>query len=188
MIKRGTGFTMLLVATSLAVVGTAGAHTSKAAFSWHVADDFLESEAGSPPWAIAVASNGDTIQVDGTGAMDVGAKTASGGGRFVHNFASGGSASGTFTADELVSFQFYGCGGEGVPDTLCGGLAKLAVTLTPDADPSVHLSGLLWVDCLLGGDIPSDGDPARVEGIRLSVAGINFNRTELSGFTVFIVE
>ncbi|MBP2355984.1 hypothetical protein JOF29_007094 [Kribbella aluminosa] len=30
-----------------------------------------------------------------------------------------------------MSFLFYGCGGDGVPDFLCGGLAKLDVTLTP---------------------------------------------------------
>jgi hypothetical protein len=71
-----------------------------------------------------------------------------------------------------------------VPDFLCGGEAKLAVTLTPDADPSVHLPGILWIDCLLGDKIP----PSAEEGIRLNVQGlINFNKTSPhSGFTVFI--
>jgi len=175
------------LAVTLTVTGTASAGTSKAAYSWHVADELLEQEVGSPPWAIASAPNGDTIQLDGTGVLDAGAKTASGGGRFVHNFAGGGSASGTFTADQLVSFQFYGCGGEGVPDFLCGGLAKLEVTLTPNADPSVHLPAILWIDCLIGDKIPSGGEPARHEGIRLNVEGqVNFNHTEHSGFTVFI--
>jgi hypothetical protein len=115
-------------------------------------------------------------------------KTASGGGRFIHNFASGGSASGTFTADRLVSFQFYGCGGAGLPDFLCGGLAKLEVTLTPDADPSQQSPGILWIDCVLGEMIPSGGDPARHEGIRLNARGINFNHTEPSGLTVFVLQ
>lgn len=188
--SRARLFVVVAVALMLAplpVVGTASAETSKAAYSWHVADELLEDQAGSPEWAIARAENGDTIQVDGTGAMDVAAKTASGGGRFVHNFAGGGSASGTFTAERLLSFQFYGCGGEGLPDSLCGGLAKLEVTLTPDANPSLHFRGILWIDCLVGDKIPSGGEPARHEGIRLNVKDlINFVHTEHSGFTVFI--
>jgi hypothetical protein len=44
--------------------------------------------------------------------MDIAARTANGDGRFVHNFAGGGSASGTYTANRLVSFQFYVPGGE----------------------------------------------------------------------------
>ncbi|MGH9184505.1 MAG: hypothetical protein ACRD0U_01610, partial [Acidimicrobiales bacterium] len=178
----------LVVVSVVVPVTSASAQTSKAGYSWHVADDFLEQAVGSPPWAIASAPNGDWIQIDGTGVMDVAAKTASGEGRFIHNFAGGGSASGTFTAERLLSFQFYGCGGEGLPDFLCGGLAKLEVTLTPDFDPSVHSPGILWIDCVLGEDIPSGGEPARGEGIRLNVRGINFNHTEHSGFTVFVAE
>jgi hypothetical protein len=179
---------LALLALTVAIVGTASAGTSKAVYSWHVADDFLEGAVGSPPWAIARAENGDWIQLDGSGEMDVAAKTAGGDGRFVHNLAGGGSLSGTFTADRLVSFQFYGCGGEGLPDNLCGGLAKLEVTLTPDASPSLRFPAILWIDCLIGEKIPSGGEPARHEGIRLNVQGqINFNKTDAhSGFTVFI--
>jgi len=178
---------LLLLTASLSGATSAAGATSKAAYSWHVADDLLEQEVGSPPWAIAEADNGDTVALDGTGVMDVAAKTASGGGRFTHYFAAGGSATGTFTADRLVSFQFYGCGGEGLPDFLCGGLAKLEVTLTPDAAPGLHVPATLWIDCLLGDKIPSGGEPARHEGIRLNVKNlINFNHTHHSGFTVFI--
>ncbi|TDO29865.1 hypothetical protein EV643_14332 [Kribbella sp. VKM Ac-2527] len=63
-------------------------------------------------------------------------------------------ARGTFTADRLVSFQFYGCGGEGVPGFLCGGLAKREVTLTPEGT-SVELPATPWVDCLIGDKLPS---------------------------------
>jgi len=169
---------------------TASAGTSKLAYSWHVADDFLETNVGSPPWAIAEAPSGDVIMLDGSGLLDAGAKTASGGGRFIH-LAPNGSlvAQGTFTADRLVSFQFYGCGGEGLPDFLCGGLAKLAVTLSP-AGTTLKLPATLWIDCLLGPNIPSGGEPPRAEGIRLNVKDLlNFNHThEHSGFTVFIEE
>jgi hypothetical protein len=80
---------LVFVAVTLAGAGPASADTSKAAYSWHVADELLEEEVGSPPWAIATADNGDTLQLDGTGLLDGAAKTASGGGRFIHNFAGG---------------------------------------------------------------------------------------------------
>lgn len=181
----GTAFSVC--AAMIGAAGPTSAATSDASYSWHVADELLESAVGSPPWAIAEASNGDRILLDGTGALDAGAKTASGTGRFVHETAGGSVVgAGTFTAHELLSFQFYGCGGEGLPDSLCGGLAKLSVTLRP-AGTSLEFPATLWIDCLLGDSIPSGGEPARAEGIRLNVKGLlNFNKTvEHSGFTVF---
>lgn len=173
---------------TLGMAGTAAADTSKDAYSWHVADALLEDPAiGSPPTAIARAANGDTIELDGTGVLDGGAKTASGEGEFTHRAANGSVvASGSFVANNLISFQFYGCGGEGVPDFLCGGLAKLDVTLHP-AGTSLALPATLSIDCLIGDKIPSDGEHARHEGIKLNVKdALNFNHTEHSGFTVFI--
>lgn len=179
---------LVLATPFLLSPSTASAGTSKLAYSWHVADDFLEGAVGSPPWAIAEAPSGDVIMLDGSGLLDAGDKTASGGGRFIH-LAPNGSVvgQGTFTADRLMSFQFYGCGGEGLPDFLCGGLAKLAVTLSP-AGTTLKFPATLWIDCLLGPNIPSGGEPPRAEGIRLNVKDLlNFNHThEHSGFTVFI--
>lgn len=179
-----------MVAPTVGATDVASAGTSKGAFSWHVADELLETNVGSPPFAIAEAANGHHILLDGTGTFDGAAKTADGGGRFQHYAADGTLiAEGTFTAKRLISLQFYGCGGPGLPDNLCGGLAKLVVTLTP-AGTDLELRAILWIDCLLGDKIPSDGAPARAEGIRLNVKGvINFNEThEHSGFTVFIPE
>jgi len=173
---------LLLLAASLSGASGAAGATSKAAYSWHVADELLQENAGSPPWAIAEADNGDRVLVRGTGAMDGAGKTASGGGVFEHRRADGTLVgSGTFTANRLLSFQFYGC--EPFAETqICGGLAKLDVTLTPDANPSLHVAGTLWIDCLIG-DFP----PNRQEGIRLNVKdALNFNKTVHSGFTVFI--
>jgi len=144
------------------------------------------TELGSPPYAIAEADNGDQIFVQGNGAMDVSDKTAEGGGTVVHRNAQGDVVgTGTFEATRLLSFQFYGCGGPGLPDEACGGLAKLAVTLTPEGT-SLHFPGTLWIDCLIG-DFP----PSGVEGVRLNVKGeINFNKSlspeQGSGFTVFV--
>jgi len=181
---------LALIAATMGVTGTASAGTSKVAYSWHVADDLLENNVGSPPYAIAEAPNGEEILLDGVGTFDPVTKNADGGGRLIHQAADGTVlGTGTFTADRLVSFQFYGCGGGGLPDFLCGGLAKFEVTITPDGT-SLQVPGILWVDCLLGDKIPSGGEPARAEGIRLNVPGIiNFNKThEHSGFTVFIPE
>lgn len=180
---------LALVGGSALTSGSAQATTSKAAYSWHVADALLENAVGSPPYAIAVADNGDEVWIDGTGVLDGAAKTASGGGTFIHKRADGSTvATGTWTADRLVSLQFYGCEDVGLPVLLCGGLAKLAVTIHPDGT-SLSLPGTLWIDCLIGDGIPSGGAPARSEGVRLNVNDlINFNRTEESGFTVFIPE
>jgi hypothetical protein len=168
--------------------GTATAATSTASYDWHVADQFLHDAVGSPLGAIARADNGDTITVEGSGQLDVAAKTASGSGTLVHKDAGGQVlATGTFTANRLISFTFYGCGIPGLPGTenLCGGLAKLDVTAHPSGT-SLYLPATLWIDCLIGSPPPSGA-----EGVRLNVKDvINFNKSlteeEGSGFTVFV--
>jgi hypothetical protein len=181
---------LALFASMLGAAGVASAGTSKAAYSWHVADALLENVAGSPPVAIAMASNGDTVELDGTGTLNAADKTASGSGTFVHKLPDGSvEGHGTFTANGLVSFQFYGCTDQAIPGvTLCGGLAKLDVTLTPSGT-SLQFPATLWIDCLLGDNIPAGGEPARAEGVRLNVQDlINFNQTVPSGLTLFIPE
>ena len=177
---------LALVAGTTLASGPANSATSNAAYSWHVADALLEDVAGSPPYAIAEADNGDQIWLDGTGVLDGDAKTASGGGTFIHKLPDGSTfATGTWTADGLVSLQFYGCEDVGLPVLLCGGLAKLDVAIHP-AGTSLALPATLRVDCLIG-DIPAGGEPARHEGVKLNVKDfLNFNHTVPSGFTVFI--
>jgi len=179
------GLTLALAAAALAGAAPASADTSKAAYSWHVADEVVQA-AGSAEWAFAGASNGDTMQIRGTGLMDAGDKTASGGGRFVHNAAGGGSTAGDWVATSLVSFHFYGCGGEGFPPNFCGGQAKLNAVFTPDANPSVHLAATVVLDCLIGDKIPASAK----EGVTVNVKDrINFNETlhhPAEGFTLFI--
>jgi hypothetical protein len=175
---------------ALATIGlgpTATASPPSGAYQWHVADQFLHDAVGSPLGAIARADNGDTVTIEGNGAMDVGAGIASGGGTFAHKDAAGDVlATGTFEATGLVSFQSFGCGGSGLPDFLCGGIARLNVTITPDFDTKLHFPAVLWIDCALGNPPPS-----AVEGIRLNVKDlINFTKSlseeEGSGFTVFV--
>lgn len=175
---------LFLVATALS--GTAAADTTKAAYSWHIADQFLQDNVGSPPWAVAEADNGDIIKIRGTGLLDGGDKTASGDGVFEHWAADGTLVgTGTFEVHKLLSFHFYGCGGEGVPDFLCGGDALVDATFTPDAAPSLHFPATISIDCLIGDKIP----PSAHEGVKVNVKGLlNFNHTHHSGFTVFVAE
>ena len=157
---------MLLI---LSLFGTshASAATSKAMFEW-----FAEGD-------VAMAPNGDTVEIDAEGVMDASAKTADGGGTFTH--LSGGTVvgSGTIEATGLRSFQFYGCGGGPFPADFCGGRALVSVHLTAGA---LEADGLLTVDCLIGSP-PAGAN----EGVGLVVFGIiNFNK-EVSGETLFVL-
>ncbi|MBI2096056.1 MAG: hypothetical protein HYT43_00220 [Candidatus Taylorbacteria bacterium] len=171
----------VIVAAMVAPVRFASAGSEGADYDFLIGTGFL---CGLDPSAcpdIARADNGDTIEITGSGALSTHPKSVSGGGSFTHKDASGGVlASGTWTADQLVSFQGYGCGGDGLPSFLCGGRAIIKVTLWVGGVP-VH-TGLLQVDCLIGDKIPA----AATEGVRLSVQdALNFNK-EVSGFTVFV--
>ncbi len=135
---------------------------------------------------VAMASNGDRIQVRAQGDMDTATNSATGGGTFQH-FSPAGTliASGTITANELITFSSYGCASPPFPSNLCGGRAALAVHLVahPASNPSatVQADGILDVECLFG------SPPAGAhEGIRLNVQDlINFNKS-VSGDTLFI--
>jgi len=180
----------LALATALALAisamggGTAGAHTSKAAFDWHVGDALLQSF-GFPVGEQAIATTGDVVTIEGTGSFSADGKWATGGGTFAHHMVAGGATiTGTFTADRVISFQFYGCGTEGLPPNFCGGLLKLGITATPDAAPDFHLAAALTINCEIGPDVPA----SVVEGIRVNVYDvINFNKPVLeSGANLYI--
>jgi len=171
-----------LLTALLVNVTTAAAGTSTAPFGYHAGDGF------APPLAapdVAMADNGDTLTLTATGTLQAGAKMVSGGGTFVHRAADGTVlATGTFSATQLLAFEFWGCGGGGLPSFLCGGRASIAVHLVahPAADPSVTLEhdGVLQITCDLG--TPPPGHP---EGFTLNVKDvINFNKS-VSGNTVF---
>lgn len=162
----------LLPMTSGSALATAPNNES-ATYEWH-----LEVP------NVAMAPNGDTVAVTGTGTFGVHPKSASGGGSFTHTFAGGGSLSGTYTVTGLVDFQPYGCGvvfGDPIPPDLCGGRLVLRVSLVPTANPSLSLDGLLTIYCLIGAPPPS-----AEEGIRLVVPGVlNFNDV-VTGENVYV--
>jgi hypothetical protein len=172
------------LAIALSALGSSGAQadTEKATFAYHIGDGFggvLNNTGNS-----AVAENGDTVNLRGSGTFDVVTKSASGGGTFTHKRANGTTlATGTWTATGLLAFQSYGdATPQGLPSSLFGGRAALTIVGMP-AGTSLVLPGILEIECLLG--TPPGGAE---EGVRLLVKGIiNFNKTvQGSGETVFV--
>jgi hypothetical protein len=97
--------------------------------------------ADEPFTETAMAPNGNTITMSGSGTLTAGpGNTASGGGTY--SFSSGGS--GTWTVTGVQGFVNYGEGiPQGLPGTF-GGQTKLDITLD-NGD-----SGVLTIVCLLG--------------------------------------
>jgi hypothetical protein len=140
-------------------------------YTWHVNNTITE------------ASNGDRVQLVGTGPLGIHPKSASGGGTFEHRDAGGTLiGSGAWSVTELLSFQSYGPSPL-FPSTFngVGGKAQLRVQLTPTGT-TIVLEGILDVECMLPGlDVPG----GTVEGVNLVVPGVaNFNKP-ISGTTLF---
>lgn len=143
--------------------------------------DHYQFSAGAPPVEgpdVAVAPNGSTVTLSGTGEFKAGPnKSASGGGTYTIKNASGETvASGSWTVDGVLGFVSYGNGTpQGTPPNFFGGQAKLHVTLEGAGD------GVLTITCLLGSP-PKGAD----EGITLILGGgLNFTKS-VEGETLFI--
>jgi hypothetical protein len=185
--RSNAGILAIAFGLALLMPAAMSAHTSKAAYDYHVGDALIGS-IGFPTNSQAMASNGDVVTIVGTGSFSAAGKWADGGGTFTHHIAAtDATITGTWFATSLISFQSYGCGeleGSPVPPNFCGGVVKLAITATPDANPSVHLSGALTITCVVGTDVT----PSAIEGVRVNVYNvINFNKTvPESGANIFI--
>jgi hypothetical protein len=133
--------------------------------------------------AVAMAANGDTIELTGEGTLSIHPKSVTGGGDFTHKDPDGAIlGSGTWEATQLLTFNSYGADPAlGLPPELDGGYAQLRVHLSPAAG-GPGFDAVLKVDCDLG-----LSPPGHAEGVRLAVQGaLNFNK-KVSGFTVFII-
>jgi hypothetical protein len=143
---------------------------------------------------VSQASNGDRVSVTGMGVFSVHPKSATASGTFTHTTSEGTVVgSGSWTATDLLSFEFYGCrfipaiGVDLGSDDLCGGALKLRVTLTPTGT-TLALPGVLTIFCIVGPQSPTSHDDPTEEGIRLAVPGVaNFN-TIVSGMNIYIRE
>ena len=181
----GPGIALMLAAALLVLVpGRATADPNNASGTWE-----LHLEVPN----VAMASNGDTLALTGMGVFSTHPKTVTASGGFTHNVAAGGTVTGTWTATDLLSFEFYGCGvvpsiGATLPPNLCGGALKLRVVFTP-AGTSLTIPGIITVFCVIGPQAPPPHDnptePGE-EGATAVVPGIaNFNKI-VSGMNVYI--
>jgi hypothetical protein len=142
---------------------------------------------------VAMASNGDTLAITGMGVFSTHPKTVTASGTFTHNLAGGGTLTGTWSASDLLSFEFYGCGvvpsiGVTLPPNACGGALKMRVVFAP-AETSLTIPGIITVFCVIGPQAPPPHDnPTQPgeEGMTAVVPGIaNFNKI-VSGMNVYI--
>jgi len=142
---------------------------------------------------IAEAPNGDHIAVTGSGVFSVHPSSVTASGTFTHTDSSGALvATGSWTATQLLSFEFYGCGvltftdpDITLPPSFCGGALKLAVDLTPSGT-SLTLQGILTVFCIVGPQTPATHSDPSGEGVTLVVPGhANFNKI-VSGMNIYI--
>jgi len=131
---------------------------------------------------IAMAPNGNTVSMMGTGSFTAGPdKSVSGGGTYVIKDASGAILhQGSWTATQMLGFVNYGSGSvQGVPSFLFGGQATMMVNLSGVG------TGVLNINCTLGTP-PGGHASAAEEGIDLMLGnGLTFNR-EVMGDTVFV--
>jgi hypothetical protein len=128
---------------------------------------------------VARSSNGDQIELRGSGTLGVHPKSATGGGTFNSDVI----GSGTWIVTELLSFQAYGPGTlPGLPAGSTSGKGFFRVLLTPTGRPSVE--GILDLEC----DIPGSTVPGGVqEGSQIVVPGVaNFNHIVGNSETLYI--
>ncbi len=169
------GITLLL---ALSLANLAYADSGSRSYDYLAGTGFLCGLASLACPDIAMASNGDTITLTGSGSFTIHPDSVSGSGTFIHTSSGGGVlATGTWTATKLLSFDSFTS--PSVVGGAEGGKALIAVNLFVGGT-LVH-TGVLTVICGLGSP-----PPGQLEGIHLNVQdAINFNK-QVSGFTVFI--
>lgn len=142
---------------------------------------------------VAEAPSGDRVAITGGGVFSVHPKSVTASGTFTHTDSTGRVvATGMWTATQLLSFEFYGCGvltftdpDTTLPPNFCGGALKLDVTLMP-AGTRVMLDGNLTIFCIIGPQTPATHEDPTGEGVRLVVAGVlNFNKI-VSGMNLYV--
>ena len=142
---RSFGLAVLALGLLLGLSGPAAASNANGnhnSYGWVVGAD--------PPFSdTAIAPDGSTIKMSGTGTLKAGpGKTASGGGTY--SLSTGGS--GTWTVTGVQGFVSYGEAiPQGIPGAF-GGETKLKVSLS-NGD-----SGVLTITCLLGSPPPSKSE------------------------------
>jgi hypothetical protein len=184
----------LIAVLALVLLAMGAVHLSadpeSASYQWVLGGPFFTNALGLPNIPdTSVASNGDTVALEGQGTLTTHPKSVTGGGTFTFYDADGNVlAAGTWEATQLMSFVSYGHTGPGTPAGLPeaweGGQAVMRIHLSTGEDAT------LIVNCTLGNP-PAGKAGGENEGIKLAVqGGPNFTQQvgeeENGGFTVFI--
>jgi hypothetical protein len=180
-------FLIGVLALGMSVLGTpsVSAGSGTASYAYLLGTGFLCGLAPDACPDIAMADNGDKIEISGSGTLSIHPESVTGSGPFTHKNSSGAVlATGTWTATQLLSFNNYGTSPL-FPPTLHAGKALIRVHLVATGGPGAgaEADAILEVTCVLpGAKVPASSE----EGIRLAVQDLlNFNK-KVSGFTVFI--
>jgi hypothetical protein len=181
--KRRSVLLTVALGCLLATLGPTAAGAKNARGTWE-----LEVEVPN----VAMASNGDTLAITGSGVFSTHPRTVTASGSFTHTVAGDGTHTGTWTATDLLSYDSYGCGvipaiQLTIPPDLCGGALKMRVTFTPSGT-SLSIPGIITIFCVIGPNAPTPHDnptePGE-EGMTAVIPGIaNFNKI-VSGMNVY---
>jgi hypothetical protein len=120
---------------------------------------------------IAMADNGDTVEISGTGMLTINPNSVGGAGTFKHKDPSGNLLEqGTWTAQGLISFVPYTL----LSNNFSGGEALIRVALSDGSQ------AILTVTCAIG------APPGHMEGSTLNIQDvINFNK-KVGGITLYV--
>lgn len=183
---KTTVFSMILGIMAFWPVALSAAHIGPTNFAYVIGMAPLCDLAPDACPVITTASNGDILEVTGSGTISIHPpRSATGGGTFVHKDPDGNViGSGTWEAVKLLGFVSYGSGEvQGLPPEFFGGRAFMKIRAFPDGfPPGVSFDAIVSIDCTLGDRIP----PHAVEGVETYVVGGPRFTDEVSGFTVFV--
>ena len=157
---------LAFLAVGLALGGSGFLASASSAKANHATYTWIVGAVPAGSSDTAIAPDGSTITMKGSGSLTAGpGHAASGGGGY--SLSSGGS--GTWKATDTDSFVSYGSAGPDFPPGFTGGEAKLDVTLSNGAH------GTLTITCVLGS--PPAG---KMEGITV-ILGKNGQFTKPDG-------
>ena len=185
-VRLKAGLSTVIAGFLIALAVASGLASAAPAMKWtfHAGDAALASLDPSFSPVVAMAENGDTLALAGTGNYNPGGRVT-GGGLFWHNDSDGASVHfGTWSAVKVLSYEDFGNAMvNGLPRNFHGGVLVLSVSISPTDVPGLVLGGTLTVTCVLGGDVPAGAE----EGITAEVPGVLTFGESISGNTLFVL-
>jgi len=185
-VRLKAGLSTVIAGFLIALAVASGLASAAPAMKWtfHAGDAALASIDPSFSPVVAMAENGDTLALAGTGNYNPGGRVT-GGGLFWHNDSNGDPVHfGRWSAVKVLSYEDFGNAMvNGLPRNFHGGVLVLSVSITPTDVPGLVLGGTLTVTCVLGGDVPAGAE----EGITADVPGVLTFGESISGNTLFVL-